>query len=174
MHSGNTDKQKQFMQFYEQTHMRLTRYVQSVIWNREDARDIISETILRAYETFDRIHKPESFVYYLFKIASRLIINKERKKKWWGFYDESTALNRSDDNYSTSERAEVKDLYNALNQLPVKQREAVVLFEISGFSLNEIQEMQGGTLSGVKSRVKRGRETLKKILTEEELLVTLK
>ena len=154
--------------------MRLTRYVQSVIWNREDARDIIGETILRAYETFERVQKPESFVFYLFKIASRLIINKERKKKWWGFYDESTALNRSDEHYSTSERAEVKDLYNALNQLPVKQRESLVLFEISGFSLLEIQAMQGGTLSGVKSRIKRARESLKLILKDEPQLVPLK
>jgi DNA-directed RNA polymerase specialized sigma24 family protein len=41
-----------------------------------------------------------------------------------------------------------------------------VLFEISGFPLEEIRQLQGGTLSGVKSRLKRGREQLRVWLLE--------
>jgi RNA polymerase sigma-70 factor (ECF subfamily) len=61
-------------------------------------------------------------------------------------------------------RSELNEFYAALSTLPEKQREAVTLFEISGLSLNEIMEIQGGSLSGVKSRVTRGREELARLL----------
>jgi len=44
----------------------------------------------------------------------------------------------------------------------------VILFEISGLSLQEIVEIQGGSLSGVKSRIVRGRERLAVLLGERK------
>ena len=43
-------------------------------------------------------------------------------------------------------------------------RETVVLFDVSDLSLEEIRRIQGGTLSGVKMRLKRGRERLARVL----------
>ena len=59
---------------------------------------------------------------------------------------------------------EVVLLYRALDELSASQREAVVLFEISGLSLEEVREIQGGSLSGVKSRISRGRQRLAELL----------
>ncbi len=56
---------------------------------------------------------------------------------------------------------DVEVLNSLLAKLPSKQRESIVLFELSGFSFDEIRQLQGGTLSGVKSRLKRGREQLR-------------
>jgi len=58
-----------------------------------------------------------------------------------------------------------------LERLPIREREAIVLFEITGLSIKEIQEIQGGTLSGVKSRMARARNRLKGMLVESELAV---
>ena len=46
--------------------------------------------------------------------------------------------------------------------LPAVQREAVVLFEIEGFSVEEIAAMQEVTVSAVKSRLARGRDRLRR------------
>lgn len=43
----------------------------------------------------------------------------------------------------------------------------MILFEIVGLSLNEIQTIQGGSLSGVKSRLVRGRKHLARIMGVE-------
>ena len=51
-------------------------------------------------------------------------------------------------------------LHQALALLPDAQREAVILFEISGFNLKEVAEIQEASLSAVKQRLKRGRERL--------------
>lgn len=64
-------------------------------------------------------------------------------------------------------KPDVEILYKALDKLPEKMKTTVIMYEISGLSLEEIREIQGGTLSGVKSRLVRGRTMLKEILTEK-------
>ena len=168
MDKNATSRQAEFMQLYNLFHARLTRYVQSVVYNRAEVKDIVSETVLRAYEQFDNIEKKESFIYYLFKIASRLITDLHKKQNHFTEYDEEMVLQMPAENINTAQSLEVKELYTALSRLPLTTREAVVLFEIDGFSQEEICRIQGGTLSGVKSRITRGREALKKIILERE------
>src|SRR5207247_7978577 len=50
----------------------------------------------------------------------------------------------------------------ALGTLAAAQREAVVLFEIDGYSIEEIAAMQRASISAVKSRLTRGREKLRR------------
>ncbi len=165
-----SSKQEEFMGLYNQSHARLSRYVQSVVYNRTDVKDIISETVLRVYERFDSIEKRESFIYYLFKTASRLITDLHKKQNRYVEYNEEIVLEIPVEDIDTAQALEVKDLYHALSRLPLMVREAIVLFEIEGFSQDEICEIQGGTLSGVKSRISRGRETLKKLITEADTI----
>jgi RNA polymerase sigma factor (sigma-70 family) len=49
----------------------------------------------------------------------------------------------------------------ALSRLPPSQREAVVLLEIEGCTLEEIAGLQGSSITAVKTRVSRGRERLR-------------
>ncbi len=168
MDKNVNSRQTEFMQLYNLFHARLTRYVQSVIYNRADVKDIVSETVLRAYVQFDNIEKKESFIYYLFKIASRLITELHKKQNRFTEYDEEMILQMPAENVNTAQSLEVKELYVALSRLPLATREAIVLFEIDGFSQEEICRIQGGTVSGVKSRISRGREALKKIIMERE------
>jgi len=58
-------------------------------------------------------------------------------------------------------------LHRALALLPEAQREALILFEISGFSIKEVAGLQAASISAVKQRLKRGREKLTEILTFE-------
>ena len=157
-------KQQSFMKLYEPVHVKLNRYVNSIMRNREDAKDIISETVLKAYENFEKIYKPESFMYYLFRIASNTIHSRNRKRKFWEDLDQHHSENIPDEAGDVIAKTEMKEFYAELNKMPSKQKEAIVLFEISGLSLNEIQQIQGGSLSGVKSRIGRGRQHLEQKL----------
>lgn len=163
-----SSKQEAFMLLYNESHVRLSRYVQSVVYSKSDVKDIISETVLRVYERFENIEKKESFIYYLFKTASRLITELHKKQNRYIEIDEDVIMQLPDNNIETAQSMEVKDLYQALSRLPLRVREAIVLFEIEGFSQEEICNIQGGSLSGVKSRINRGRDSLKKILVAAE------
>ena len=155
------------MGLYDPLHERLSRFVHSMVWNRDDAKDVLGETVLAAYESFEKVRDHNSFLYYLFGIASRLAKKRERRKKFWGIFEPSKA-ELIISHYNSESRTAVNELYAALNKIPVKQREAITLFEISGFSIKEIAEMQGSTLSGVKSRLMRAREALAKLLEAEK------
>ncbi len=72
-----------------------------------------------------------------------------------------------DVNANTERDAEVYLLHKALSLLPEDQRECIILFEISGFSIKEIVEIQGVSESAVKQRLKRARAKLIEILTFE-------
>ncbi len=52
-----------------------------------------------------------------------------------------------------------------VRMLPDIYREAVILSELKGLPQKEIAQAQGLSLSGVKSRVQRGRAMLKSMLT---------
>jgi RNA polymerase sigma-70 factor, ECF subfamily len=161
------EKQEQFMLLYTPVHARLARFVHSMVWHHEDARDIIAETVLKAYEKFEDIEHPEAFLYFLFGIASRLSKRRGRRLKIWASYDNEYAENIIDNSMDASRKLEVEALYKTMKRLPEKQREAISLFHISGFTLLEIQKIQGGSLSGVKSRITRGREMLTRLLIAE-------
>ncbi len=164
-------KQEQFMLLYKPIHERLNRFVHSMVWDREDARDIVAETVLKAYESFDKVEHHEVFMYYMFGIASRLAKRRSRRLKFWAPFENHHHETLVDsDSGEVARKIEIDSLYRAMKRLPEKQREAVSLYEISGFSLAEVQQVQGGSLSGVKSRITRGRDALAEILTKESVL----
>lgn len=162
-------KQKQFMELYEPLNDRLARFVYSMVWDKEEARDVISETVLAAYESFEKVRNHQAFLSYLFTIASRTWAKRLRKTQLVTSLTEAHTDHLADEASNVESRSELNEFYAALNTLPDKQREAVTLFEISGLSLNEIQVIQGGSLSGVKSRVTRGREELARMLERKKV-----
>lgn len=159
-------KQQTFMQLYAPCNQRLSGYCRALCkGNVADAKDLMSETVLKAYEAFERLRNQDVFLYFLFGIACNIQRNRNRRKKFVGEYSEQVANNIHDKGAAPDAGADLHILYEALNRLPPKQCEALVLYEISGFSLKEIQEMQGEqSLSAIKSRVARAREKLVSIL----------
>ncbi len=160
-------KQEEFMALLEPLLDRLDRFVRAMNYDRDEAKDIVSETLLKAYESFDKLKNKETFLSYLFTIAYRLNIKYRRKKKFFGLFDDDNVQNMAV-RFDPDTNLETEHLYRALGKLPPGQKQAVILFEISGFSIEEIAVIQGGTLSGVKSRLKRGREKLAEILQNDE------
>lgn len=158
-------RQQEFMLLLNPVYDNLYRFVRALVRSREEAFDLLHDTLLVAYEKFDTLKDKQAFTSWLFSIASR----KHKRAVWRRrlfFHGDSTEAEHTLRAHDTSPdvQADVQMLYNALAKLPDKTREALVLFEISGFSLEEIQQLQGGSLSGVKSRLVRGREKLAKIL----------
>ena len=162
-------KQRAFLELFEPIRKDLSRFVMAMANSSFDAKDIINETLLIAYEKFGQVKEPSAFKSYLFTIANRLYKNGIVRN---GRIDYKSELNENSlvvRNIAEVE-LDVQNLYSALEQLPPEQKEAIVLFEISGFKITEIAEMQQCTESAVKSRLKRGREKLTEILIEKKTI----
>lgn len=132
--------------------------------DNEKARDLASETILKAFESFPKLRDRQAFQSYLFTIAIRIHRHDSRKQsRWLPLLDKHrTTMQAPDD--GMDERADVAALYVALDRLPWPQKQALILSEILGMKLEEVANVQSCSLSAVKSRVSRGRRRLAEIL----------
>jgi RNA polymerase sigma-70 factor (ECF subfamily) len=162
-------KQQDFLALYEPAHERFVRYCTARAHGVMEVEDLVSESVLVALENFGKIKEKDAFLYYLFGVARKIVGNKLRRKKFMGIFDSSSAEEMKQEGGNPEMQADVRHLYEALNQLPDQQREALILFEISGFSLKEIQEIQKSGLSAVKARISRGRVKLADLLGVEEI-----
>lgn len=158
------DSHRVFLDLLEPVYVRLSRYALAVTRNEMDAEDLVSATVLAALERFDREKQHENFLHYLITIASRLHKRGRYRDRKRAAYDETTAQLQRDTSPLPDTSAEIRLVMDALNTLPDKMRETVVLFDVSDLSLEEIRKIQGGTLSGVKTRLKRGRERIARAL----------
>ncbi len=157
-------RQERFLALLLPVRERLSQFARALTRDRDEADDLVSDTILIAYEQFDGVRHPDAFLGYLFTIATR----RHRRQRWrgrlFGRYDEERAHAIAGSGTTPEVAADVQALRAALARLPMKQREAVMLFEIAGLTLQEICAVQGGSLSGVKSRIVRGRARLAELL----------
>ena len=153
-------RQRTFLELLEPAYDRLSRYALAVTRDEMDGEDLVSATVLAAYEQFDSITDEAPFLHFLVKIASRLNKRQRYRERNRVAYDETFATQRHDSGTSPEIVAEIRLVMDALQTLPEKMRETIVLFDISDLPLEEIRRIQGGTLSGVKTRLKRGRERL--------------
>lgn len=60
-----------------------------------------------------------------------------------------------------------RELYQSVMELPAKYRVPLYLYYYEGYAVNEVGELLGLKPSTVQTRLARGREKLKTILTEE-------
>lgn len=140
------------------------RFVQAMTRDTEQTKDIVSETLYRAYKNMDAVREAKAVKSWLFTIARREFYETYRKNNRTDILDNDAEALYEDTDPLPDARADIYLLHQALNQLPDKQREALLLFDVFGFSLNDVQEMQQDSLSAVKQRLKRGREKLAHLL----------
>lgn len=166
------NKHVRFMALLEPCLAQLSRYCHAMTKNErsavEDGHDLLSDAILLAYENFEKLRVREAFLSYVFTTARRLYYRRAKRNAIWERFTPATSEIADEHSNSAELRLDLDVLDQALLALPEKQREAVVLFEISELSLAEIREIQGGSLSGVKSRIVRGREKLAELLGEKK------
>ncbi|MEM6348263.1 MAG: RNA polymerase sigma factor [Bacteroidota bacterium] len=158
--------QNAFMDLYRPVHERFSRYCEAKAYGKMEAKDLMSESLLRAYEAFGKLKDQGAFLHFLFGIAHRVLLNHIRRQKFQGPFDEEALLQLPTTERSPEGAAERYLLYKALQQLPDAQREALILFEISGFSIKEIEQIQHASKSAVKARLARGRKALAKLLED--------
>lgn len=163
----NAQSKQEFIELYKEAHEPLARFCMVKSYGVMDSKDLLSETVLAAMEGFDKLRNKKAFLSYLFTIASNKVNAALRRRKFSGPYEEEKAFAQVDTNGASDASFDISILYEALNELPEPQKEAVILFEISGFSIKEIMEIQNSGESAVKQRIRRGREKLALLFSED-------
>jgi len=156
---------------------RVYAMVYGMIRNREDARDITQEALVKAYKNLKSFRLESSFYTWLYRIAMNLAIDFTRKRKRQGTtsFDEAVAsrdgdggiseLHHGDSPSKKLERKEVyKQIMDALEKLPADQKQVILLRELEGLSYREISDVMGIPEGTVMSRLFYARKKLQKLL----------
>lgn len=155
-------KNREFMQLYEEHHKELSHFCRSLEHDPEDAKELMSETISRAFTGFEKLKDRTKFKSFLFGIASNTLKEFIRKKSRPLPDAKVISLHSSD-----TKEAENHTINQIMAQIPAKQAEVFVLFEIVDMSLADIAKTLDCNLSTVKTRLSRAREALATLLNDE-------
>lgn len=164
----------------------LSRYEDAVVTfcyafvgSRETAEDLAQETFLRVYRSAPRYKPLAKFTTWLYRIAANLCINEIHKCKLRRAISLDEPMGPDADGTRVVERiaspeaqplSEVEKreahalVEKAIARLPEDQRATLVLVEYHHLSYREISDILGVTVSAIKMRVKRARETLRDML----------
>jgi len=147
--------------------------------SREGAEDIAQETFLRVFRNSRRYQPVAKFTTWLYKIAANLCINELKKGKLRqslsldepaGPDPEGTKIieriaSGDPSPLNEVERHEAQALIGkAIHHLPDDQRTTLIMVEYHHMPHQDIAEILGVTVSAIKMRVKRARETLRETL----------
>lgn len=157
-------RQERFLALLDPVYERLESFAFAMEPDREKALDLVGETVLRAWEQFERLNDPAAFLKWLLVTARRIRMRRLWRRRLFGEYDERYAADLREASVAPDLSVDIAALHDALACLPERQREAIVLHEITGLSLKEILPIQGGTLSALKVRLHRGRKELARLL----------
>ena len=153
--------------------LRLTR-------RREEAEDLVQETLVRALPKLRRFEGRAKLSTYLFRALSNLWKNRLRSKnrsrlvEWFGGRTDdeddggSTALDPPDGQPLPVERMEAAEraaeVRQAVERLEPTRRLTLLLREVEEMSYEEIAETTGVPVGTVRSRLARAREEMRRLL----------
>lgn len=151
-----------FDELYGRFSSKIYTYCRKVMNNTAAADDIFQETFTRFFESAKSERKMTNVAGFLLKIARNLCLNEKDKK-----YNNEISLEEFQfPVYDKSfEKKEMNDIMNlALDTLPEKLREVIVLKEFLDLSYQEIADVMGDSLPVIRIRIYRAKLKLREIL----------
>ena len=142
----------------------LRRYARALVGDRDGADDLVQDTLERAVRKF-HLWKPGDLRAWLFSIMHNVFVNqlKARKIAPSVEIDEATIAAH----IPTVTSVDVLDLQRALLTLAPEQREVVLLIALEDMTYADVSRALGIPIGTVMSRLSRGRQKLRGLMSGE-------
>ena len=148
---------------------KLLKYALLMFPKREDAEDLIQETLLKALENRDKYNENVNFKGWLYTIMHNTFVNICKSNSYCMYQNISdnnvcAEIDRSVEEFIV-DSCGMEDIYKMINKLPDDYR-VVILMRLAGFKYQEIADKLGISISLVKSRIFYGKKRLKYMLCD--------
>jgi RNA polymerase sigma-70 factor (ECF subfamily) len=153
-----------FQEFFEAEHGRLYRALVLVTGNGHDAEDVVQEAFARVWERWDRVRAMDDPVGYLYRTAMNGFRLRLRRA--------ATAARRmgrarsEPDPFGAVEDREV--LRRGLAALTVRQRTALVLTGVLGFTSEEAGRLMRASPVTVRRLAEKGRDAMRRTMEDQD------
>jgi RNA polymerase sigma-70 factor (ECF subfamily) len=139
------------------------RYVESFVKDRHEAEDITQDVFIKLIRVIGKYEPREvPFAAWILRVARNATLDHLRARRTVPC--EEVRVRDEDSSHVAHQRG--RDLREALEQLPVEQREVLILRHIVGLSPVEIAEVLGKTESSIHGLHHRGRATFRSALED--------
>lgn len=142
---------------------RLRRYARALAGSREDADDLVQDTLERALGKSGLWRGVADMRAWLFGMMHNVYVDGMRRPKL-------QTVTLDDDTPEVpvagtqNDRLAVLDLQSALDQLSADQKEVLLLVALEGMAYAEVANALGVPVGTVMSRLSRGRERLRALM----------
>jgi len=143
--------------------------------NREDAQDCMQEAMIRIYRAISSFKGQSSFSTWVYRVTMNSCLDELRRRK----ARTATSLDAMVENgFAPTDESDTPErhtlqaeqrrlLEKTIAELPEDMRAAIVLRDIQGCSYDEIAQVLETNVGTIKSRISRGRERLRGILSQQ-------
>ena len=158
----------------------LYRHAFRMSHNHADAEDLVQETVMRAYAHFDSFRSGTKLNAWLLRILTNTYINGYRQKRRRPMQYSTEHLTDQDLTEANASSAASalrsaedhaldllpdNDIKAAMQALPAQFREVVYYADVEGFRYKEIAALTNAPRGTVMSRLHRGRQQLRTLLS---------
>jgi RNA polymerase sigma-70 factor, ECF subfamily len=148
-----------FESFYRDHVAEVYQYALGILTNPADAEDVTQQTFLNAYRAFQKGERPHTPHNWLIKIAHNVCRMRWRQS---GRRPQEVPLEHAPEPAGPDDdKPPLDEVLQALAQLPLNQRAAIVMREVEGRSYAEIAEVLGTTVPAIEALLFRARSSLR-------------
>ena len=157
----------------------------SYVQNKEDAEEIVQDTLLATLSGLEKFKNESSLKTWVYSIAinkAKDVLKYRKRKKRYGkvvsIYQDSAdgrhfnePANFTHPGIELESKEQMDLLFGAINQLPEKQKTAIILAKLEGMSMKEISSVMACSPKAVESLLSRARNNLKAYLEAEGIKI---
>jgi len=163
-----------FEKLFSEHRQPVYHYLYRLLGSFEAAEDVLQDVFVKAYSALPGLKDGSNYRAWLYRIATNAARDHFRRQKlrqWLPLRDEEDGAGEvADEGYAGEPNGAPTelsiDVQRALDRLPVKYREALLLYSVQELSTAEIATALGIGQSAVKMRLSRARELFRQVYDE--------
>ena len=144
-------------------HARCFALAWRVLGDRTEAEDAVQDAFVKLWNNKLRYDPGRgNFGGWLTRIVTNAALDRRRMVKDVATLEDAGWV--ADERPTADRIAESNDLHQTMATMPPRQRAAITLFYLEGFSMVEVAKIMGSNVKAVESMLSRGRAALKALL----------
>ncbi|ACU02280.1 RNA polymerase sigma factor [Pedobacter heparinus] len=166
LRNDNKSKEMVYKSFYGYLMGVTLRYVE----DRNDAEELVNDSFIKIFKNISQFSAPKyndqmqkAFKGWIAKISSRTAIDFLRGKRTFLYVDDMTELQQPITELNAVSQLNVQDMMKMLNKLPETHKLVFNMYEIEGFSHEEISKMMNIPESSCRVYLTRAKNKLREL-----------
>lgn len=164
LRNDNNSKERIYKAFYGYVMGVISRY----ITDRNDSEELVNDSFIKIFKNISRFDFPlepedsnKAFRGWIARISSRSAIDFLRTKKTYLYIEDITEYQHPSNDVNVISKLNVQDILGLLHALPEMHRLIFNMYEIEGFSHDEIAELLNIPVSSSRVYLTRAKNKLR-------------